>query len=115
MLTCQAIVLIVVEICQAFFLVSFVKMNSAVPPVLASYIQQCIDERSLTLLTSTLDTPANWLLTRFLVLSLQGSSHRDLAAVTQSSDRAANSFSVIFVSVFRPLDIWSELARKCVS
>lgn len=104
----------VAEICHTN-VVSFANMSSSIPPVLASYVQQCIDDRSLTALTSILDTPTNWLLTRFLVSALQKSNHGNSAAAAQSNGPAANNYKVIFVSVFRSFDTWSELARKCVS
>jgi len=89
-------------------------MNSAIPPVLAPYIQQCIEERSLTLLTSVLDTPTNWLLTRFLVSSLQIHG-RGNQTTAQPSNNAARNVKVILVSFFRPFETWSELGRKSVS
>lgn len=90
-------------------------MTSVIPPVLASYIQQCIDERSLTLLTSVLDTPTNWVLTRFLVSAFHQHNHGQSPAVALPDNAVAVENRIIFVSVYRSLDTWIELARKCVS
>lgn len=90
-----------------------------IPPALAPYISRCIETRSLTLLTSVLDTPANWLLVRILLGATNDRGQNGGALSTERiggnsiSDRAKHH--IVFLSLYRAFDIWSELARKCVS
>ena len=87
-------------------------MNAQLPPTLAPYIQQCLQLRSLTLLTSVLDTPANWLLARFITAALNPAVQRSL---TSASDGESTPYSVVVVSIWRSFDLWAEILKKCVS
>ena len=88
-------------------------MNTILPPALAPYIGQCIQQQSLTLLTSVLDTPTNWLFIRFLlaVLGQQNDQKRSSLQVT-SSDGVSKECKVVLFSAYRSFDLWSEIARK---
>lgn len=90
-------------------------MNASLPPALAPYIHQCIEQRSLTLLTSVLDTPANWLVARLVVAALGGHDSRDTAAShLVGSKTAVVGHKIVLVSIWRSLDLCTELLRKSV-
>lgn len=105
----------IIFLLQCCFLTS--NMNTSLPPSLALYIHQCIEQRSLTLLTSVLDTPANWLLVRFLYAAISGSKgfHGASNSPANHSGNPDISQKVLIVSIWRSYDLWSELSRKCVS
>lgn len=88
-------------------------MNTAIPPALAPYLRECLDTRSLTLLTSVLDTPTNWLVVRLLYLALDG--HGKTSLTGQGTVVPTSDYKVILISIWRSLDVWSEIAKKCVS
>lgn len=89
-------------------------MPQAVLTQVAPYLQASVKPASLTLVTSTLSNPANWLLTRFLQAGLQDADdnkrHPD-----PTSQLSGATPSIIFVSLFRPQDLWIEFSKKVVS
>lgn len=87
--------------------------NNVVPTALAPHVTECLRCPSLTLLTSVLDTPVNWLVSRFVVAALQGNN---TATSKSEIDGASTDASyVILVSIWRSYELWSDLLRKDVS
>lgn len=89
-------------------------MNPIIPPALADHVQQCLEYQSLTLVTSVLDTPANWLLARFLAIALQNDRTKSPTSALQATG-TSESRRAIFVSLWRSFSLWSELTGKLVS
>ncbi len=91
-------------------------MPSAIPPSLASYIQASLDSQSQTLITSVLSTPSTWLALRVVYAAIHGVEDisRGHSLGLGSSHNAVESRPVIFVSLLRPLSLWSEMGRKMV-
>lgn len=87
--------------------------NNVIPTALAPHVKQCLRHPSLTLLASVLDTPVNWLVSRFVVAALRG----DENAVTPSPIHgvAASDTRIILVSFWRSYGMWSDSLRKNVS
>jgi elongator complex protein 6 len=74
-----------------------------IPPVLAPYFRRSNNgEPSLSLVTSTLTTPAHWLVLRHLYAGLQPSK----------TDQTSSTDTVVFVSLLHPKDLWLELCKK---
>lgn len=88
-------------------------MNTAIPPTLAPYLRECLNTRSLALLTSVLDTPTNWLVVRLLLSTLAGNGKALLT--TPGTAAQTPEYKAILISIWRSLDIWNEIAKKCVS
>jgi len=86
-------------------------MPSAIPPTLAAYIQECLALHSQTLVTSVLSTPSTWLCLRLVYAALHGIEDRTL---DRSEPVSRDSRPVIFVSLLRPLSLWTEMGRKLV-
>lgn len=89
-------------------------MNSTAPSLLAPFIDQCVRKPSLTLLTSVLDTPTNWLLARFLVAALRRTNSENTNGVAQTVGASAEPEKLVLVSIWRSLELWVEAARKNV-
>ena len=89
-------------------------MPESTPSVLAPYVNECLEYGSLTLITSTLSTPASWLVVRYLNAALKGATEGHPHG-TNASGSSADQLNVIFVSILRPVGLWAELARKLVS
>lgn len=85
-------------------------MSHSLPSLLTPYVRDSLRTDSLTLITSTLSTPASWLLVRFVkaALDLPGDG-KD--AEPQAADGRPD---VVLVSVYRPQDLWIELSKKIV-
>ena len=88
-------------------------MPESVPSLLAPYIHEALGASSSTLVTSTLRTPANWLLVRLLFAALGGLI--DAGIRTNTGLEAKRSSQVIFVSLTKSLDLWIELCKRSVS
>jgi hypothetical protein len=84
-------------------------MPEAIPSILAPYLESCLIDSSLTLVTSTLSTPACWLLVRLLYSAVQS---RDTDNESNASSRSSSH--VMFLSLLRPLATWQELTRRLV-
>ncbi|KAI1628884.1 hypothetical protein EDD37DRAFT_24766 [Exophiala viscosa] len=84
-------------------------MPTAIPPTLAAYIQACLAARTQTLVTSVLSTPSPWLCLRLLYAALHGIEGQTL---DRSEPVSRDSRPVIFVSLLRPLSLWTETGRK---
>ncbi|EXJ85393.1 hypothetical protein A1O1_05757 [Capronia coronata CBS 617.96] len=80
-------------------------MPSSIPAPLAAYIADCLTPDSQTLVTSVLSTPAPWLCLRLLYAGLYGVE--DSARHTEQTGH-----EVIFVSLLRPLSLWTEMGKK---
>ena len=89
-------------------------MPETIPPLLAPYLQDSLNSTSLALVTSTLSTPANWLLVRLLLATLDGADEGNQNWSKESS-REIDYATVIFVSPIRSQDLWIELCKKVVS
>jgi hypothetical protein len=91
-------------------------MPSAVPPSLASYIQASLDAQSQTLITSVLNTPSTWLALRVVYAAIHGVEDvsRGHSLALDLSHHAVESRPFIFVSLLRPLSLWTEMGRKMV-
>ncbi|KAJ9498600.1 hypothetical protein LTR99_007949 [Exophiala xenobiotica] len=89
-------------------------MPSAIPPSIASYIQASLDAQSQTLITSVLSTPSTWLALRVVYAAIHGVEDvsRGHSLALGSSHHAVESRPVIFVSLLRPLSLWTEMGRK---
>ena len=86
-------------------------MPEVVPSIIAPYLEQGSAAQSLMLVTSTLSTPAHWVLLRHVYAALHSAK-----VVTKGDDsRSETASTVIFVSLVRPRDLWLELSRKIVS
>jgi elongator complex protein 6 len=80
-----------------------VMSRDMIPPVLAPYIRGSDDRGpSLSLVTSTLTTPAHWLVVRHL--------YAGLAPLTLEGTSSAHP--VVFVSLLHSKDLWLELCKK---
>lgn len=90
------------------------KMPEAIPPILSPYLDHTLSHPSLTLVTSTLSTPAHWVLLRYLYAALSEDGRRDRHSHSQSSEHESHR-PVILVSLLRPRDLWLELGKKIVS
>lgn len=88
-------------------------MSNAIPPTLAPHLQECLDTPSLALLTSVLGTPTNWLVVSFLHLALRG--NRKVSSTNSGTLTSSPEHKVILISLWRSLDFWNEIAKKCVS
>lgn len=110
--------------------VSAMAINSRVPPLLEPYIVSP-PENSLILLTSTLGTSANWILTRYLCSSLAsdaGKSRRSASTPREYGDLnevnsrtgasnaksyvAGEDYAVVLVSWMRDWDFWRVEGRR---
>ena len=89
-------------------------MPDVIPTLLLPYVEGCLQSPALTLVTSTLSTPGNWLLTRFLHAALHSNGGTSTLR-SQSSVSTISHPSVVFVSVLHPLELWNELGKKNVS
>ena len=89
-------------------------MPEIVPTLLAPYLQVALIQSSLTVVTSTLSTPANWLLVRLLYSALKGVDETALSTLIKTRTTTSDA-NVIIISLTRPLDLWIELCRKLVS
>jgi hypothetical protein len=87
-------------------------MPEVIPPIIAPYLEQSPGGPSLNLVTSTLSTPAHWVLLRYLYATLSGPVGAERPNNYKSE---AGSSSVILVSLLRPRDLWLELGKKIVS
>lgn len=104
--------------------------NSRIPSLLAPYIVSPPKD-SLILLTSTLGTSANWILTRYLCSSLVGDAgKRRRSALTPreygdlseantlsgvsgvSKDVESEDYAVVLVSWMRDWDFWRAEGRR---
>lgn len=104
--------------------------NSRIPPLLEPYIISPPQD-SLILLTSTLGTSANWILTRYLCSSLASDTDRtrrpasttreygdlnDINTRTGASnvtkDAASEDYAVVLVSWMRDWDFWRVEGRR---
>lgn len=91
-------------------------MPPTIPPVLEQYYEEVFAPSTLTLLTSVLATPANWLLVRFLVGALRGVGNNSRYEYKQQDGAITHAAGrVVFVSFYRSFDLWTELSRKIVS
>lgn len=90
-------------------------MPEVVPSLLIPYLGYALEPASLTLVTSTLTTPTNWLLVRFLYALLQGLDGTARSTPNSAANPVNSKASIIFVSVARPQDLWNELCKKVVS
>lgn len=96
-------------------------MPNPIPPSLASYLSACFapnNAHGQTLLTSTLNTPSPWLTLRFIYAAIYGlgddsnpsfASRRSMGDLSSSDGRP-----VLFVSLLRPLALWTEIGKKLV-
>jgi hypothetical protein len=85
-------------------------MSQYTPALLRPYLEDSLAVDSLTLVTSTLSAPATWLLVQFLKAASEIQSEPDLGPQT-----AQQLPAVVFVSIYRPQNVWIELSRKAVS
>jgi hypothetical protein len=90
-------------------------MPEVVPSLLLPYLGNALEPASLTLVTSTLTTPTNWLLVRFLYAVLHGVDGAARSTPNSAANPVNLKASIIFVSIVRPLDLWNELCKKVVS
>lgn len=88
-------------------------MPDAIPPVLLPYIQDSLVSARLILIGSTLSTPANWLVVRFLHAAIHASKHDPDSAQDPAGHHDATS-GFVLVSLLRPIDLWIELGKKIV-
>ncbi|KAK5033828.1 hypothetical protein LTR13_006880 [Exophiala sideris] len=84
-------------------------MPSAIPPTLAAYIQACLASHTQSLVTSVLSTPSTWLCLRLVYAALHGVEGQTLDRLEPVS---RDCRPVIFVSLLRPLSLWTEMGRK---
>ncbi|KAK5465439.1 hypothetical protein LTS15_002002 [Exophiala xenobiotica] len=85
-------------------------MPSAIPPSVASYVQASLGAQSQTLITSVLSTPSTWLALRVVYAAIHGVE--DVSRGHSLGQHAVESRPVIFVSLLRPLSLWTEMGRK---
>jgi hypothetical protein len=87
-------------------------MPEAIPAVIAPHFDHNPPSPSLNLVTSTLSTPAHWVLLRYVFAALSGIPDVGQRATTAQVNAR---HPVVFVSLLRPRDLWLELSRKIVS
>jgi elongator complex protein 6 len=85
-------------------------MSQPTPILLQPYLEDSLGADSLSLVTSTLSTPATWLLAQFLKATLDIHGEQDSGPQTTPQQP-----SIVFVSIYRPQEVWTELSRKAVS
>jgi elongator complex protein 6 len=104
--------------------------NSRIPPLLSPYIVSP-PENSLILLTSTLGTSANWILTRYLCSALAGDAGKSrrtapkpqeygglnevntrLSVSSASNNGGNEDYAVVIVSWMRDCDFWRAEGRR---
>lgn len=86
---------------------SFLSHHKMSVRILEPYIHRCTHEPGLTLLTSVLQTPTNWLLVRFLTEILPDASQGNTIP-------RGKGHNIVFVSIWRSYEFWTEIATKCV-
>jgi len=113
-----------------FHLSAMTTTNSRIPPLLSPYIVSSPKD-SLILLTSTLGTSANWILTRYLCSSLAGDAGKRqrsaptprqygdlveansrLGPSSASNDVDSEDYAVVLVSWMRDWDFWRVEGRR---
>lgn len=88
------------------------QMPDAIPSVLVPYVQDCLASARLTFLGSTLSTPANWLVIRFVYAAIQAKQNPSSAPYPGKQHNATSK--AVLVSLLRPTDLWVELGKKIV-
>ena len=91
-----------------------IPMPEATPSILGPYVNECLGPGSLALITSTLSTPASWLVVRYLNAVLKGTAE-GLPHGTDVSSSSVDQPRVSFINLLRPAALWVELAKKVVS
>ena len=89
-------------------------MPEIVPALLVPYFQEALIQSSSTLVTSTLSTPASWVLVRLLYSAFKAVDQSTSFTATKQQN-ATTSANVIFASLTKPVDLWIELCKKVVS
>jgi hypothetical protein len=90
------------------------KMPEAIPPILAPFLDRSTSAPSLNLVTSTLSTPAHWVLLRYIYAALNSAAERR-PTIEAAMTAPALQRVVVLVSLLRSQDLWLELGRKIVS
>ena len=89
-------------------------MPEPVPRLLARYLEDALRPSILCVVTSTSSTPANWVLVRLLHAALHALESSDPKKLEYNEAPLEHSPHVVFVSLFRPLELWTELCKKVV-
>ncbi|KAJ9609094.1 hypothetical protein H2200_006865 [Cladophialophora chaetospira] len=91
-------------------------MPPAIPPPLAAYLESSISSpHSQILITSVLSTPPTWLLLRLIYVQLHGvgdDSDNQQLPRRGSGRPESGERKILFVSLTRPLSLWTEMGKK---
>jgi hypothetical protein len=87
-------------------------MSGRIPSALEPYLH-LPPSRSLTILTSILGTSINWLVLRFLYISLRAGGSQSVGRGNET-DKKSEDYQVVLVSFLRDWSFWKEHTARAV-